>query len=112
LVALIEGAVTPVEPPHYEFEQYANGRVATLKQPGDAVDHALAQESEFVKLIGKIDAKRQFVFLLVDGSSFETFRTVRAFLCKRDVPFGWYPLPDSTSVFSNDENGVPPGTNS
>lgn len=110
-VALIEGAVTPVQSPHYEFAQYANARVATLKQPGDAVDQALAQESEFVKLIGKVDARRQFLFLLVDNSSFETFRTVREFLRKRDVPFGWYPVPNSTIVFSNDENGARPGTN-
>jgi predicted RNase H-like nuclease (RuvC/YqgF family) len=110
-VALIEGAVTPVEPPHYEFSQYSNARVATLKQRGDAVDQALAQQSEFVKLIGRVDAKRQFVFLLVDGSSFETFRTVREFLRKRDVPFGWYPVPRSTIVFSNDANGAHPGTN-
>jgi len=110
-VALIEGAVTPVEPPQYEFSQYRNARVATLKQRGDAVDEALAQESESVKLIGRLDTRRQFVFLLVDSSSFESFRTVREFLRKREVPFGWYPVPNSTIVFSSDANGARPGTN-
>ena len=91
LVLLSQGTVTPVRPPYYSFTRFNNGTQATLSRRGDAVDRALAQGSDFQKLLGEIDTQKQYVFCIVDSSSFATFRAVREELRRREIPLGWDP---------------------
>ena len=90
-ILLSQGTVTPVREPYYTFTQSGDVVQASLSRRGDSVDRALANRSDFQKLLGEINLRSQYVFLLVDSSSFETFRAVRAWLEQRKIPFGWEP---------------------
>lgn len=100
-VALIESTVVPVKEPYYRFaeniEERENGvfeRVMTAhraKAPGEPIDTALGDNSQFVRFLQDVDVENCFVALLVDSVSFNAYRTTRQTLESRDIPFGWLP---------------------
>jgi len=110
-VLLSQGSVTPVREPYYSITQFSDGEQRTLVRRGDAVDLALSAGSDFQKLLGEINTRTQYVYLLVDSSSFETFRAIREELRGRDISLGWEPTEATTLTFlSNRDNaGVVPG---
>ena len=77
-VLLSQATVTPVREPYYTFRKKDDGTdVATLTRRGGNISDALAKVSDFLKVVEGIDRKREYVFLVVDPASFETFRTIR-----------------------------------
>jgi len=101
-VVLTKSKVTPVKEPFYEIVHFPNGQQMTLVRPGETVDRALAKGSAFMTLVDAINPRRQYIYLLVDSSSAETFRTVRKALRHRNIPFGWEPKNVTTIVLSAD----------
>ncbi len=109
-VALIRSNVVPVAEPYYrltphvrENEQGVFEMVTDVcrddQQAGESAEQAVARGSGLDRFLQGIDVQRTFVALLVDASSFETFRTVRQALQDRDIPFGWLPC-SSPSKFT------------
>ncbi len=101
-VALIRASVVPVAEPYYRFtphveenEQGVFEMVTDVcrdnRQAGESAEQAVAKGSQLDRFLREIDVQRTFVALLVDASSFETFRTVRQMLQERSIPFGWLP---------------------
>ena len=94
----------------YTFRKEDDGTdVATLTRRGGNMSDALAKGSDFLKVVEGLDRKREYVFLVVDPASFETFRTIRAELRRRDIDSGWNP---SYAVNFNfvAQGGADPGT--
>jgi DNA repair exonuclease SbcCD ATPase subunit len=93
LFVIYQGTVTPVDKPHYRFMPAGDGRVAAIRDSaGETADQALTEGSAFLQAAAKIDRQKQFAALLVDKASFETFRTLRDELRKRQIMTGWEPL--------------------
>jgi hypothetical protein len=109
-VVLSEGTVTPVREPHYSFETDADSATtAMMVQRGGDAGQALAEGSDFMKVLDDLNVKKEYVFLLVDSTSFETFRAVRAELRKRNVDNGWTPT-EAVHLRFVDSGGDDPGT--
>lgn len=94
-IMLVDGTVTPVREPYYRFVDLPDGsKGVILAQRGEDAGRALSAGSVFLELLNKIDAKKEkeYVFLLVDRSSFETFRAVRAEVRAWGIKNGWVPV--------------------
>jgi len=101
-VALIQASVVPVAEPYYRFTPHVEENEQGIfemvtdvsredRQAGESAEQAVAKGSHLDRFLREMDVQRTFVALLVDASSFETFRAVRQALQERDVPFGWLP---------------------
>jgi hypothetical protein len=77
------------------------------RRGGDA-GQALAKDSDFMKVLDRVDPRTQYVFLLVDSRSFETFRAIRAELRRRNIENGWQPTEAETFNFV-DSGGMDTG---
>lgn len=100
-VAIIEGRIAPVKPPFFsmseEIVNAGNGQFervtrAEWRQTGETFAAAKHEQSQFQHVLRELRPREQYVALLVDSTSFETFRSVRAELRQRHLPFGWEPL--------------------
>lgn len=115
-VALLKATVVPVAEPYYTFSQLivprSNGdfelvsKVSRNGSTGESVDEALIEGSDFLNFLEKIDPRKDFVAMLVDSSSFETFRAVRELLRNRGVAFGWLPCSTPSSFYLRSRGGV------
>lgn len=91
LVILAEGKVTPMREPYYTSTTMPGLELWTRDRHAETVEQALTRGSAFLEVVEGIDRDREYVFFVVDSSSFETFRKVRESLQRRKVPFGWSP---------------------
>ena len=108
-VVLAEGMVTPMRKPYYTSMTLPGSRRWSRVRHAESIEQALAQGSAFLKLLGEIDRKSEYVFLVVDSSSFETFRKVRELLQRRGIPFGW-DANNNTANIGFGPGGGPTGT--
>lgn len=108
-VKLSKDTVAPLREPYYTFTRASNGIRVTRACAGETVNRALGPGSDFQNLLDEIAKTKQYVFLLVDSSSFATFRTVRDTLRQRKIPFGWEPT-DATDFTFVASGGTDPGT--
>lgn len=96
LVVISHSTVTPVNEPYYKavYSEFSGHRVGIgydFVRPGAEVSESLRPGSDFLRWLDTLDPARQFVFIFVDSTSFETFRAVRAELRQRKIPCGWEP---------------------
>jgi hypothetical protein len=116
-VSLSKATIVPVCEPYYTFSrlivpcgdgQYEQvTKVSQNGHPGESVDEALSEGSNLFDFLEKIETSKDFVALLVDSSSFETFRAVRELLRRRDIPFGWIPCTVPSSFYLCSGGGIP-----
>jgi len=102
--------MAPVKEPYYSLKQVVesrgNGRFeavieATRTDAGETTDQALSPGSVFQHVLSDFIAEEEYLVLLVDSSSFETFRTVRQVIRERGLPYGWRPYQSHTIRFSD-----------
>ena len=115
-VALANGTVSPIRKPFYNMQhkiekagkgQFERVVVASTNRRGETVEMAFTGGSAFSKALRDINPGHEYVALLVDSRSFETFRAVREVLRKRGIPFGWEPSVSSRIRFSADGQIIP-----
>ena len=108
-IALIKGTITPVLEPFYtqkeRVEDLGGGRFervveSTLKRGGETIDQALDRRSALAGVLKDINPEHDYVALLVDSESFNTFRAIREVLRSREIPFGWEPSAPAAIRFS------------
>ena len=111
-VALVDDTLALVREPYYTTQRTVadrgNGRFEALvtevpASPGESLAEALAEGGALRKILSSIDRDREYVALLVDGSSFASFRQLRPILREQGIPFGWEPR--STPVFQFSASG-------
>ena len=108
-VLINQGTVTPVIEPYYRITKEPNGATRkSLSYRGDNAPQSLAAGSEFIKFLDGINKRKQYIFMVVDSKSFETFRTIRAELRRRQIDCGWEPSNAVNFRFSS--TGQSPGT--
>lgn len=111
IVVITQATVTPVDEPYYQpvYGEVPGGRVQTgfrFVRCGAAANDALRGGSDFLRWLDTIDRNSQYVSMLVDSASLETFRAVREELRKRKIKSGWEPQEKGNANI----NFVPPGT--
>lgn len=113
-VALIDGRVTPVKEPYFNLRSVTVSRGAGRFEAvieavpsieGEPIERALASGSAFSRLRDALDPSKQYLALLVDASSFESFRALRETLRRRSLPFGWEPC-DATVLRLSASGGL------
>lgn len=108
-IGLIKGTVTPIREPYYEkdyeIRKKRDGEFESVlkfsrKKLGQPIEKIESEESELKNILREIKRETQYVALLVDNSSFDTFRYVRKVLIEEKIPFGWEPSTESTLWFT------------
>lgn len=110
LVVISQAVVTPVCEPYYAPE-YNAGQLVRVRfvRTGQSVSEVLKDGSHFMVWLDSLDPQNQYVAMLVDSDSLETFRAVRAEFRKRNIVCGWEPYePGHTNFRFVREGGLNP----
>jgi NADH dehydrogenase/NADH:ubiquinone oxidoreductase subunit G len=114
-ITIADGTVTPVCEPYYkiskEMLELGNGNFtqvekASRHQNGETIDQAVKEGSAFLDFARQLRPDKEFVAMLVDSSSFETFRTIRKLLRKQGLAFGWHPTLSKSTLYFTSTGGV------
>jgi hypothetical protein len=102
---LWDNEITPIRPPYYKAVEYNGLTRLVADQPGENIDRALAPGSKLRELLDEADAKKQYVLVFVNSSSFDGFRRLRALLQERGTPFGWEPTHARNMISGSSTSG-------
>lgn len=104
-IALFKGTVAPVVEPFFHMKEemvspgmgkFEKVREFTFKRKGETLDQIFLKGSSFSEFLQEVKPREDYVALLVDPSSFDTFRMVRKVLKQNKIPFGWEPQLSTT----------------
>lgn len=94
----LESGIRVVESAHYRVDlgRFAYNNVVVLvpkeARQGENINQIVLADSDYQKLVDKIDPEKHFVFFLVRPDSYEVFRKARQILWDRGIQGGWEPL--------------------
>ncbi|NOX87601.1 MAG: hypothetical protein GXO77_01140 [Calditrichaeota bacterium] len=93
-----------IDEDNYYLHTYAAFQEVLLPRPGvsgESISDIRKPESEFNKILKKLDPEKQFIYFIVRSDSYEVFREARKLAWEKKVEVGWTPKPkDEVILFS------------
>jgi hypothetical protein len=91
-VELIHNQIAPVTKDFFRFSSFHRATfLATRSRRGETIDEAKNPESLFGKFVAKLRPDREYILLLVNPDSFDSFYAVRDLAMRAGVEISWQP---------------------
>jgi hypothetical protein len=101
-VELIHSQIAPLTRDFFKF--YMSGRrptySATRSRRGETIEEAGKPDSLFGKFLSKLNPKREYLLLLVNADSFDSFYAVRELAMRAGVEVSWQPSDTSDGTIA------------
>jgi hypothetical protein len=91
-VELLHNQIAPVTRDFFRFSSFNRATfLATRSRRGETIDEARNPESLFGKFVAKLRPDREYILLLVNPDSFDSFYAVRDLAMRAGVEISWQP---------------------